>query len=167
MLIYVPSLLSPTATSLPPILHPWLGLSTGGNCLTAMVATLSVEESNLLETLSTCRFAQRVACISNKARWVPPQPLHCLLTRLYHSVIFSSRTITPSRHHTITPSYLHMCLHHGYLHGACACACACACMRCVRYIHVCSVVSVYLFVCLTERNFILEQLHLFESYYAS
>ena len=41
--------------------------SLGGNCLTAMIATVSVEERNIMETISTCRFAQRVACISNKA----------------------------------------------------------------------------------------------------
>ncbi|XP_070198832.1 kinesin heavy chain-like [Littorina saxatilis] len=42
--------------------------SLGGNCLTSMVATISLEVHNLGETLSTCRFAQRVACISNHAR---------------------------------------------------------------------------------------------------
>lgn len=42
--------------------------SLGGNCLTAMIATMSAEEENIQETISTCRFAQRVACISNKAR---------------------------------------------------------------------------------------------------
>ena len=41
--------------------------SLGGNCLTAMIATVSVEERNIMETISTCRFAQRVACISNRA----------------------------------------------------------------------------------------------------
>ncbi|XP_078586159.1 uncharacterized protein LOC144868051 isoform X1 [Branchiostoma floridae x Branchiostoma japonicum] len=41
--------------------------SLGGNCLTAMVANISIEQQNLGETLSTCRFAQRVACITNHA----------------------------------------------------------------------------------------------------
>nr|XP_006812991.1 PREDICTED: kinesin-like protein KIF6-like [Saccoglossus kowalevskii] len=41
--------------------------SLGGNCLTAMIATVSIEESNIGETMSTCRFAQRVACIQNHA----------------------------------------------------------------------------------------------------
>ena len=40
----------------------------GGNCLTAMIATLSVEEVNLGESVSTCRFSQRVACIANSVR---------------------------------------------------------------------------------------------------
>ena len=42
--------------------------SLGGNCLTAMIATMSIEKRNIMETLSTCRFAQRVACVSNTAR---------------------------------------------------------------------------------------------------
>eukprot|EP00118_Oscarella_pearsei_P005077 m.22717 g.22717 ORF g.22717 m.22717 type:complete len:941 (+) comp28387_c0_seq1:162-2984(+) len=42
--------------------------SLGGNCMTAMVATLSVESSNVWESISSCRFAQRVACISNNVR---------------------------------------------------------------------------------------------------
>ncbi|XP_041472776.1 kinesin-related protein 5-like [Lytechinus variegatus] len=40
--------------------------SLGGNCLTAMIATISAEEINLSESLSTCRFAMRVAAIQNK-----------------------------------------------------------------------------------------------------
>lgn len=40
----------------------------GGNCHTAMIATISMEAENLAETLSTCRFAQRVACITNVVR---------------------------------------------------------------------------------------------------
>ncbi|XP_003690279.2 kinesin-like protein KIF6 [Apis florea] len=39
--------------------------SLGGNCITAMLATLSVTSFNLEETVSTCRFAQRVALIKN------------------------------------------------------------------------------------------------------
>ncbi|KAL8591508.1 hypothetical protein ACOMHN_000523 [Nucella lapillus] len=42
--------------------------SLGGNCQTSMIATISLEVQNLGETLSTCRFAQRVACIANHAR---------------------------------------------------------------------------------------------------
>ncbi|XP_076451124.1 uncharacterized protein LOC143287006 [Babylonia areolata] len=42
--------------------------SLGGNCQTSMIATISLEVHNLGETLSTCRFAQRVACIANHAR---------------------------------------------------------------------------------------------------
>ncbi|XP_033751791.1 LOW QUALITY PROTEIN: kinesin heavy chain-like [Pecten maximus] len=39
--------------------------SLGGNCLTAMIATTSLELENIGESISTCRFAGRVACIAN------------------------------------------------------------------------------------------------------
>jgi kinesin family protein 6/9 len=39
--------------------------SLGGNCKTVMIATLSVHASNIPETISTCRFAQRVAMVKN------------------------------------------------------------------------------------------------------
>eukprot|EP00397_Hematodinium_sp_SG-2012_P009813 GEMP01009908.1.p1 GENE.GEMP01009908.1~~GEMP01009908.1.p1 ORF type:complete len:768 (+),score=203.78 GEMP01009908.1:47-2350(+) len=41
--------------------------SLGGNCKTVMIANAAVEDSNIDETLSTCRFAQRVALIKNAA----------------------------------------------------------------------------------------------------
>eukprot|EP00794_Sanderia_malayensis_P020071 gene20071-22040_t len=41
--------------------------SLGGNCMTSMVATCSVEKRNIDESISTCRFAQRVAMIKNDA----------------------------------------------------------------------------------------------------
>ncbi|OQV20812.1 Kinesin-like protein KIF6 [Hypsibius exemplaris] len=40
--------------------------SLGGNSLTSMIATCSLDEANLGETISTCRFAQRVALIRNE-----------------------------------------------------------------------------------------------------
>ena len=42
--------------------------SLGGNCLTAMVATISSKTSNKYESISTCRFAQRVAMVDNKVQ---------------------------------------------------------------------------------------------------
>jgi kinesin family protein 6/9 len=39
--------------------------SLGGNCKTTMIATVAVEDLLLEESISTCRFAQRVALISN------------------------------------------------------------------------------------------------------
>ncbi|EGD77619.1 hypothetical protein PTSG_08714 [Salpingoeca rosetta] len=42
--------------------------SLGGNCLTAMIATVSATPTNRAETISTCRFAQRVALVDNNAR---------------------------------------------------------------------------------------------------
>ncbi|CAI8004769.1 Kinesin-like protein KIF6, partial [Geodia barretti] len=42
--------------------------SLGGNCMTSMIATCSVEKRNIDETISTCRFSQRVALIKNEVR---------------------------------------------------------------------------------------------------
>jgi len=39
--------------------------SLGGNCKTKMIATMSAEKDDILESLSTCRFAQRVSRIQN------------------------------------------------------------------------------------------------------
>ncbi|XP_073248269.1 kinesin-like protein KIF6 [Porites lutea] len=39
--------------------------SLGGNCMTTMIATCSLEKKNIDESISTCRFAQRVAMIKN------------------------------------------------------------------------------------------------------
>lgn len=41
--------------------------SLGGNCKTIMVATINPEAAHTEESLSTCRFAQRVSLIKNKA----------------------------------------------------------------------------------------------------
>ncbi|NWH78721.1 KIF6 protein, partial [Piaya cayana] len=41
--------------------------SLGGNCMTTMIATLSIDKKNINESISTCRFAQRVALIKNEA----------------------------------------------------------------------------------------------------
>ncbi|KAG0566512.1 hypothetical protein KC19_7G069000 [Ceratodon purpureus] len=40
--------------------------SIGGNCRTVMIATVTIAQEQLPETISTCRFAQRVAMISNQ-----------------------------------------------------------------------------------------------------
>ncbi|KAL5006448.1 hypothetical protein ScPMuIL_015254 [Solemya velum] len=42
--------------------------SLGGNCMTAMIATIALQFENLGETISTCRFASRVACIANTVK---------------------------------------------------------------------------------------------------
>ncbi|KAJ3191216.1 Kinesin- protein 6 [Irineochytrium annulatum] len=42
--------------------------SLGGNCMTTMIATVAPEDELIDESISTCRFAQRVALISNMAR---------------------------------------------------------------------------------------------------
>lgn len=48
------------------ILTAMLKDSLGGNCSTAMLATISSEGSQLEESIATCRFAQRVAMITNE-----------------------------------------------------------------------------------------------------
>jgi kinesin family protein 6/9 len=42
--------------------------SLGGNCKTSMIATMNPDRSHTDESLSTCRFAQRVACVSNAVK---------------------------------------------------------------------------------------------------
>ena len=39
--------------------------SLGGNCKTRMIANISTAEDDMDESISTCRFAQRVAMIKN------------------------------------------------------------------------------------------------------
>lgn len=39
--------------------------SLGGNCMTTMIATCAIDKRNIDESISTCRFAQRVAMIKN------------------------------------------------------------------------------------------------------
>ena len=41
--------------------------SLGGNCKTVMIATINPEEEQTGESISTCRFSQRVACVKNSA----------------------------------------------------------------------------------------------------
>jgi kinesin family member 6/9 len=48
------------------VLTAMLKDSLGGNCTTAMLATISSETSQLEESIATCRFAQRVAMITNE-----------------------------------------------------------------------------------------------------
>jgi kinesin family protein 6/9 len=42
--------------------------SLGGNCKTVMVATISGDAGQMEESISTCRFAQRVALVTNEVR---------------------------------------------------------------------------------------------------
>ena len=41
--------------------------SLGGNCKTRMIANVSAAKDDLLEGISTCRFAKRVAAVANNA----------------------------------------------------------------------------------------------------
>ena len=42
--------------------------SLGGNCRTVMVANINPDQSQLDESISTCRFAMRVALVRNQVR---------------------------------------------------------------------------------------------------
>lgn len=60
--------------------------SLGGNCLTTMVATASSEEQFVLESISTCRFAQRVALIQNEATLNEEEDPDVVISRLRRRV---------------------------------------------------------------------------------
>ena len=49
------------------IIYGHVSFSLGGNCMTSMIATCAVERTNIDETISTCRFSQRVALVKNEA----------------------------------------------------------------------------------------------------
>jgi kinesin family protein 6/9 len=60
--------------------------SLGGNCKTTMIATCSIEKVNMEETISTCRFAQRVAKIQNTAVLNEEEDPQLVIGRLKHEV---------------------------------------------------------------------------------
>ena len=47
--------------------------SLGGNCRTVMIANITGEQGQRDESISTCRFAQRVAMVSNEVGVAPLQ----------------------------------------------------------------------------------------------
>jgi len=56
--------------------------SLGGNCKTVMVATVSPDYENIEETISTCRFAQRVGQLENEIRRNEKLDLEVVVRRL-------------------------------------------------------------------------------------
>ena len=42
--------------------------SLGGSCMTKMIFTISVKEEDIKQSIQTCRFAARVACIQNEIK---------------------------------------------------------------------------------------------------
>ncbi|CAE7652453.1 KIF6 [Symbiodinium pilosum] len=60
--------------------------SLGGNCRTTMVGCIAAEASNIPESISTCRFAQRVAQITNNARVNEELDPNLLISRLKKEV---------------------------------------------------------------------------------
>jgi len=45
--------------------------SLGGNCRTVMIANITAQHEQLDASISTCRFAQRVAMVSNQVWYMP------------------------------------------------------------------------------------------------
>ncbi|KAJ3055592.1 Kinesin- protein 6 [Rhizophlyctis rosea] len=60
--------------------------SLGGNCKTVMVATCAVEDELIDESISTCRFAQRVALIANNAMLNEEMDPQLVIARLKREV---------------------------------------------------------------------------------
>lgn len=56
--------------------------SLGGNCKTTMIGCIATEPSNISESISTCRFAQRVAQVQNNARVNEELDPNLLIARL-------------------------------------------------------------------------------------
>ncbi|CAK9046152.1 Kinesin-like protein KIF6 [Durusdinium trenchii] len=71
--------------------------SLGGNCRTTMVGCIAAEASNLPESMSTCRFAQRVAQITNTARVNEELDPNLLIARLKREVSELKREVQVAR----------------------------------------------------------------------
>eukprot|EP00602_Paraphysomonas_sp_CaronLab_P007215 CAMPEP_0185034954 /NCGR_PEP_ID=MMETSP1103-20130426/25460_1 /TAXON_ID=36769 /ORGANISM="Paraphysomonas bandaiensis, Strain Caron Lab Isolate" /LENGTH=758 /DNA_ID=CAMNT_0027571817 /DNA_START=185 /DNA_END=2461 /DNA_ORIENTATION=+ len=61
--------------------------SLGGNCKTIMIATINPEKDHTEESLSTCRFAQRVSLIKNKATINEGSDPELVIKRLKNEVL--------------------------------------------------------------------------------
>lgn len=61
--------------------------SLGGNCKTTMIACVAAEAANTAESISTCRFAQRVAMIKNNAHVNEELDPNLLMARLKREVV--------------------------------------------------------------------------------
>ena len=61
--------------------------SLGGNCRTVMIANITSQHEQLDESISTCRFAQRVAIVSNQ---VSPASVLCFLTACASAAVLDS-----------------------------------------------------------------------------
>ncbi|KAJ3298827.1 Kinesin- protein 6 [Rhizoclosmatium sp. JEL0117] len=61
--------------------------SLGGNCMTTMIATVAPEDELIEESISTCRFAQRVALISNIAKLNEEVDPKLVIARLKREIV--------------------------------------------------------------------------------
>uniref|UniRef100_A0A8C8RH54 Kinesin-like protein n=1 Tax=Pelusios castaneus TaxID=367368 RepID=A0A8C8RH54_9SAUR len=84
--------------------------SLGGNCMTTMIATLSLEKRNIDESISTCRFAQRVALIKNEAvlnEEIDPRLMIIQLKKVIHELKDELAMVTrEQRREELTPEEL-------------------------------------------------------------
>lgn len=90
--------------------------SLGGNCKTTMVGCIAAEASNICESMSTCRFAQRVAQITNTARVNEELDPSLLIARLKKEVSDLKQEVKVARMNkegeepeAITPDVLEQC----------------------------------------------------------
>lgn len=90
--------------------------SLGGNCKTTMVGCIAAEASNICESMSTCRFAQRVAQITNTARVNEELDPSLLIARLKKEVSDLKQEVKVARMskegeepEAITPDVLEQC----------------------------------------------------------
>ncbi|KAI9159555.1 hypothetical protein H9P43_008895 [Blastocladiella emersonii ATCC 22665] len=61
--------------------------SLGGNCKTCMIATLATEDHLIEESISTCRFAQRVALINNRVSVNEELDPYMVIARLKQQIL--------------------------------------------------------------------------------
>jgi len=90
--------------------------SLGGNCKTTMVGCIAAEASNIYESMSTCRFAQRVAQITNTARVNEELDPSLLIARLKKEVSDLKQEVKVARMNkegeepeAITPDVVEQC----------------------------------------------------------
>lgn len=71
--------------------------SLGGNCKTTMIATIAVEDILVDESISTCRFAQRVALISNNAHLNEEMDPGMVIARLKKEIVILKAELAIAR----------------------------------------------------------------------
>ncbi|KAL2099403.1 hypothetical protein ACEWY4_005883 [Coilia grayii] len=95
--------------------------SLGGNCMTTMIATISVDTTNLDESISTCRFAQRVAMIKNEAvlneELDPTLQITCLKREIQVLKDELAMITGEQRSDDLSPQEIHRCLLTYYILG--------------------------------------------------
>ncbi|GLE04744.1 hypothetical protein PINS_up013723 [Pythium insidiosum] len=80
--------------------------SLGGNCKTVMVATVSPEKEQTDESVSTCRFAQRVARVRNDARLNEEVDPHVIIRQLKAQVAQLTEELAIARGDVVRCAFL-------------------------------------------------------------